>query len=134
MRVLQKGQKACLSKFKQQFISQYLPSLRERHQHNRKDHKSCTETVKGGMVVLIHGDDKRQNWKLGVVRDLLRGGDGEVRAVSLRTATGVTNRPLSKLFPLEVSENTDQQLHENVPRPEPLRRSARIAAAARKPP
>ena len=49
------------------------------------------------------------NWKMGVVEDLLTGGDNIVRAVTLRTATGLTNRPIAKLYPLELNATTHSE-------------------------
>ena len=43
-------------------------------------------------------------WKIAVVKDLVTGGDGLVRAATLRTANGTTNRPITKLYPLELNE------------------------------
>ena len=37
------------------------------------------------------------------------GGDGLIRAASIRTSTGKTTRPITKLYPLEVNTN----LHTN---------------------
>ena len=41
-------------------------------------------------------------WKLAVVEELIIGCDGLVRAAHIRTMNGRTNRPISKLCPLEV--------------------------------
>ena len=38
-------------------------------------------------------------WKLAVVK----GGDGLIRATDLRTNSGKTNRPIVRLYPLEVT-------------------------------
>ena len=46
----------------------------------------------------------RTRWKIAVVNDLVTGGDGLVRAATLRTANGTTNRPITKLYPLELNE------------------------------
>ena len=43
-------------------------------------------------------------WKMAVVTDLVTGRDGLVRAATLRTANGTTNRPITKLYPLELNE------------------------------
>ena len=70
---------------------------------------------------------KRVNWQLGVILDLYRGGDGHVRTVSLRTSRGlVTNRPIQKLYPLELSEDATEP--NQIVSQEPLRRSARLIA------
>ena len=37
----------------------------------------------------------------------MEGKDGQVRVANIRTAGGVTNRPISKLYPLELMEPKD---------------------------
>jgi len=58
-------------------------------------------------VVIIHDDVPRINWKLAVVERLVIGLDGCTRAAEVRTASGKTNRPITRLFPLEINENDD---------------------------
>ena len=41
-------------------------------------------------------------WRLAVITKLLVGGDGLTRTAEIRTSTGLTNRPIIKLYPLEV--------------------------------
>ena len=62
--------------------------------------------IKAGDVVHLHNDTKRINWKLAVVESLITGKDGLVRAANIRTCTGHTNRPITKLYPLEVAATT----------------------------
>ena len=74
------------------------------------------QRVKVGDVVLIHNDGPRIHWRLGVVHSLIQGNDGLFRAVNVKTNNQVTSRPISKLYPLEVSLPPDNQLeHNNVP-------------------
>ena len=54
-------------------------------------------------MVLVHDDTARINWRLAVVEDTIVGEDGLVRAANIRTSTGRTNRPVIKLYPLEVT-------------------------------
>ena len=56
-------------------------------------------------MVIIHDDIPRTNWKLAVVEKLITGLDGITRAAEIRTMNRRTNRPITKLFPLEVNEN-----------------------------
>ena len=52
-----------------------------------------------------------------MIEDTISGEDGLVRAANIRTSTGRTNRPITKLYPLEVT-TTDlllKQNSENVP-------------------
>ena len=40
---------------------------------------------------------------MAVIQDLMVGGDRLVRAATIRTATGITSRPITRLYPLELS-------------------------------
>jgi hypothetical protein len=78
-----------------------LPALREYHQETKK---SQPTVVKEKDVVLIHDEKPRREWKLAVIENIIRSADGEIRAADIRTANGKTNRPISKLYPLQVTE------------------------------
>ena len=58
---------------------------------------------------MIQDDTPRIDWQLAVIEELIVGNDGLVRAAHIRTAQGRTNRPISKLCPLEVSSNEESQ-------------------------
>ena len=56
-------------------------------------------------------------WRLAVVEGLIRGRDEYVRAANIRTASDKTNRPIKKLYPLEVraaTKETDLELKDCV--------------------
>ena len=96
-----------IQNFWQRWKQEYLTSLREFHGSSRSSDNNTK--IKIGDVVQIHSDDKRRvKWKLGVVEGLLKGADDAVRAVTLRTAKGHTNRPIARLYPLEISEDIDE--------------------------
>ena len=61
------------------------------------------QNIKVGDVVLVHDESPRIRWKMAVVEELTIGRDGLVRAASIRTSNGKTNRPIVKLYPLEVN-------------------------------
>jgi hypothetical protein len=82
-----------------------LTQLREVHKSTGNNNQS----VKVGDVVLIHNDNPRIQWRMAVVESLITGADGLVRAVNIRTSNGRTNRPITKLYPLEVTATTDSQ-------------------------
>ena len=82
----------------------YLPALREHHQKTRGP---IIQTIKIGDVVQVHDDCKRDNWKLAVVEKIIRSEDGKIRAAEIRTVNGKSNRPISKLYPIEVTEPTE---------------------------
>ena len=122
--------------FVQRFKSEYLSSLRERHVYQSKKQGSQEEIIKVGDVVLMHAENvPRSSWKLAIVKKLLRGRDGLVRAAEIKTNSGVTNRSIHLLYPLEVTL-TDPKEHFTgtelqIPQVETLRRSKRIASRPR---
>ena len=59
-------------------------------------------------VCLIEDNMPRQTWKLGVIRRLITGNDGLVRAALVKTKQGWLNRPIQRLYPLEGDDNTQQ--------------------------
>ena len=92
----------------------YLTSLRERHVVSNKQVKP---KIKVGDVVLVHNEGPRVEWKLAVIDKLIVSPDGEIRAADIRTSNGKTNRPVSKLYPLEVTETIETS--PNSPSPQP---------------
>ena len=54
-------------------------------------------------MVIVHDDIPRTTWKMAVIEDLIMGGGGLVRAATIQTSTGTTNKPITKLYPLELN-------------------------------
>ena len=100
-----KMQALILQRFWNRWRHEYLTSLREFHNTSGTNKQS----IKKGEVVLVHDDTHRSTWKLAVIESLIEGGDGLVRAANIRTSTGCTNRPITKLYPLEVSANVENE-------------------------
>ena len=90
---------AVLNDFQKRWRHEYLTSLRDYHKASGNNQQS----VKKGDVVVVHDDIPRTTWKMAVIEDLIMGGDGLVRAATIRTSTGTTNRPITKLYPLELN-------------------------------
>ncbi|XP_053400768.1 uncharacterized protein LOC123558691 [Mercenaria mercenaria] len=91
-------QRKLISNFRQRWRREYLTGLREYHQAHGKNEQTISE----GDVVQIHDDGPRTRWKLAVVTELIHGNDGLVRSVVIKSEDGITNRPITKLYPLEV--------------------------------
>ena len=91
-----------LKHFQTRWKHEYLTSLREFHRSEGKK----GQTVKVGDIVKVHDDGAPLNWRLAVIEELIVGNDGITRAARIRTSTGVTNRPIVKLYPLEMSNST----------------------------
>lgn len=101
-----------LSHFRNRWKSEYLTSLREFHNLKRKTSRNKAPQV--GDVVLIHDDCSRSKWKTGVIEQLIVGNDKEVRGVKLRSltnsgGTSYLQRPIQKVYPLEVTCTTVEE-------------------------
>ena len=101
VRIRAKSQALRLKHFESRWRKEYLTSLREFHKSTGNNDQS----VRVGDVVLIHSDNPRLLWRMAVIESLIRGKDGLVRAVNLRTSKGKTNRPITKLYPLELVDS-----------------------------
>lgn len=88
--------------FHSHWTCEYLTSLREFHSILGNNY----QYIKVDDIVSVHDYRPRVTWCLAVVAKLLVGNDGLTRTVEIRTSTGITNRPVSKLFSLEVSSPT----------------------------
>jgi hypothetical protein len=58
--------------------------------------------VRPGSIVLLEDEKKRVTWKLGRVIEVQDGRDGRARVVVVRTSTGIFNRPIQRIYPLEI--------------------------------
>ena len=98
------------------FFRDYLVLLRERHAQTKGSRK-IVNTIRVGEVVLVHSDKcKRPKWKLAYVQELIYGKDGLVRSAIIRTKTGITNRPINKLYPLELNYQVEEDETKPPPR------------------
>ena len=98
-----KRQVLLIDHFWKRWRNEYLTPLRETHRTTGNN----DQQVKVGDVVLVHDDTKRVNWKLAVIESVNKGRDNIIRSANIRTSTGRTNHPISRLYPLEVSSSTD---------------------------
>ena len=74
--------------------------LKESH----KDGGVKDQAVKVGDIVLVHDDTSRSRWQLAIIEELIK---GFTRAAKIRTKSGNTNRPIAKLYPLEVNSTSE---------------------------
>ena len=87
-----------LSHFWNRWKTEYLTALREFHRTTG----SNMQKVKVGDVVLIHDDTPRIQWKLAITEEINKGEDRLIRSANVKTSTGKTIWPITKLYPLEV--------------------------------
>ena len=96
----QKYVKRCKDLAWKRWEREYLTALRERHNMKCKTNQ---QEIKVGDVVMIKGEDKRRGtWKVGIISEVYPGKDEEIRGVQVRTSTGILNRPIQLLYPLEL--------------------------------
>eukprot|EP00794_Sanderia_malayensis_P007346 gene7346-biopygen5937 len=95
-----------LSHFWNRWRKEYLTDLREFHK------MSNSETVpveKGDLVLLQEDNVKRGQWKAAIVEEIIYGKDREPRGATVRKyekgKPSILNRPLQRLYPLEISCN-----------------------------
>ena len=87
-------------------------------------------------MILVHDDFPRTTWKMAVIEDLIVGQDGLTRAAMIRTANGTTSRPITRLYPLEVTaeqdDHTVEGTKENFEQPvsDPMREDGRPKRAS----
>lgn len=77
------------------------------HLQGRGKWPSSTPNLQKGAMVLVK--DERyppQQWPLGRVMELHPGLDHLVRVVTVKTAAGIIKRPIVKICPLPIQENT----------------------------
>ena len=87
---------------------EYLTALRETHKVTGNNE----QRVKIGDVVLVHDDTPRIKWRLAVIEGVNKGADGLIRSADIRTTTGRTNRPIARLYPLEVTvSDSTERIH-----------------------
>lgn len=85
------------------FRNEYLGQLRIFYEGKPRG------SVKLGDVVLIGNDqDKRMDWPLARVIELIPGKDKQIRLVRLVTSRGQLLRPVQRLYPLESVESASQ--------------------------
>ena len=92
---------------------EYLTDLREFHSRYIKGKRVSKESnIKVGDIVLVHDNLPCCQWRLATVTRVIPSSkDGLVRAASLHVSNGnEIRRPIEKLYPLEISEDSEQTM------------------------
>jgi len=103
---------ATLNQFWARWRNEYLLELRDAHRYYKGRSDAVPPSV--GDVVLVEEEDKpRALWKLAKVTGLITGRDGYTRGAILHVPTsggnGVLQRPLQRLYPLEITVQATRQ-------------------------
>ena len=108
---------------------EYLVALRERDRDLLSSNPSVS--LIGKLVSLQEDNKSRLCWKMGLIQKVHRSSDGLIRSVDVKTATGVTTRPIAKLYPLELDVDLSRNSEDHTPPSllhETSRPSRRLAA------
>ena len=106
-----KNQRHLLNQFTKQWRKEYLTGLRESHRANSQRTGASRDAAVGDVVVVKDDSTKRAFWKLGLVKELIAGRDGKIRAALVRVGSSDTRPRLLKrstlhLYPVEVKTPT----------------------------
>lgn len=103
------GEKVCLRKqwhilqqlkqtFWKRWVLEYLPDLVRRTKWYQR-----VQPIKiGDVVVICDSGEARGEWKRGVVVEVFKADDGQVRSAMVKTSVGKLRRPASKLAVLDI--------------------------------
>lgn len=104
--------------FWKRWRDEYLLELREAHRQFQSAGGSPTSIAMGDTVIVHEENHPMGLWRLGRVRELIQGVDGNVRGALVRVQSGgghsTIRRPVQRLYPLEVREDVEES-QENVP-------------------
>ena len=86
------------------------------------------------MVIIKSEEKNREQWKLGIIEELITGQDGLVRGAKLRAGKSIPERPVQLLYPLELSSERppgrpNVDLDPSTPAFRPRRNAAAVARA-----
>lgn len=115
-----------LAHFWGRWRKEYLANLREFHKTKRA--RQSKAVIQVGDVVTVYEEGKKRNeWKLAVIEELVRGRDGVVRGAKIRVITKGKivriSRPVQRLYPIEVRADEDDAAAMRVPRVQQARRT-----------
>ncbi|CAL8114380.1 unnamed protein product [Orchesella dallaii] len=82
------------------FRKEYLGQLR-----SNAFQKKNYELKIGDKVMIGHDNQKRLNWPIGRIEELIKGKDGQIRVVKVKTEDGMLLRPIQRIYPLETYED-----------------------------
>ena len=87
----------CLEHFWNRWISEYLPTLTARGKWVEE-----RRNLQAGDMVLLHENQPRGQWPLGVIVETIPGRDNRIRMAYVKTNAGTYLRPASKIYRLEL--------------------------------
>ena len=105
---MDEARRTFVSECTNRFVKEYLGELLLFHSKGKP-----TKKIRIGEVVVVHdANAKRLMWTTGVVKERLKGRDGIVRSVKLKTPNGnIITRAIQCLYPIELQEDQPEADH-----------------------
>ena len=103
-----------LNHYWKRWKTEYLVDLREYHKLETK--RNNVPEISEGDIVTIEDENRRNRstWRLGKVEEVKRGQDNVIRGARIRLANGnCIDRPIQKLYPLEINQRRIDEEAEN---------------------
>ncbi|UYV68299.1 hypothetical protein LAZ67_5003760 [Cordylochernes scorpioides] len=101
----ERGLQQMKRELRQRFRKEYLRLLVQ------KGKEGSEFTLRIGEIVLIGNEDqKRIDWPMAKIEELIPGRDGKIRVARVKTKRGMLMRPIQKIYPLEVTSEEDMAL------------------------
>lgn len=96
-------------RFWRRWVQEYLPTIARRTKWFEQ-----VKSIKIGDVVMMFDDERRNSWKRGRIIDTIEGSDGQVRTVTIQTATGVYKRPAARIAVLDVRREKEDNINSQI--------------------
>ena len=100
-----------LDRFWERWRKEYLINLRERYHYGKQSPNALK--IHTGDIVIVHTEqDARGFWRLGRVKELITGTDGQTRGAIIYTTSrdnrpSLLRRPTQRLYPLEINHEEE---------------------------
>lgn len=92
---------ALANQFWKRWVHEYLPCLTRR---TKWHDKICDPIAINDVVIIVDENTKRNTWNKGIVVDVHRSKEGQVRSAVVKTVNGLLTRPAVKLAKLDIKK------------------------------
>ncbi|XP_049308667.1 uncharacterized protein LOC125777625 [Bactrocera dorsalis] len=89
-------------RFWKRWIREYLPGLTRRAKWFEKTPEPIAPK---DVVIIVDENMKRNTWTKGIVMDVIKSSDGQIRSAVIKTSNGLITRPVVKLARLDLKVN-----------------------------